>query len=127
LFVCICFDLGAIFFGHSVSYFRCLGHRSGLFAKGFLKKCFLIYNFRFSLLGDNRYLAPSVAVVSGILDMRKRKRVLHFVVGEELLPHAIINIPSNEKMHIGVFHFSLFHFASCCLFSSPVTMETVPL
>jgi hypothetical protein len=36
--------------------------------------------------------------------MRPGKHDLHFMVGVELLPHAIVNIP-DEKMHIGVFLF----------------------
>jgi hypothetical protein len=36
--------------------------------------------------------------------MRPGKHDLHFLVGVELLPHAIVNIP-DEEMHIGVFPF----------------------
>jgi hypothetical protein len=42
--------------------------------------------------------------VTGILDMRSGKHDLHFLVGAELLPHAVVNIP-DAKMHIGVFLF----------------------
>jgi hypothetical protein len=62
----------------------------------------------FFSLGGERHVIPEGGVVSGILDMRKRKRVLHFVVEDELLPHAIVNIPNNEKMHLGVSHFTFF-------------------
>jgi hypothetical protein len=41
-------------------------------------------------------------VVCGILDMREGKHVLHFMVGDEVLPHAIVNIPNKEKTHFGV-------------------------
>jgi hypothetical protein len=40
----------------------------------------------------------------GILDMCLGKHDLHFIIGVELLPHAIVNIP-NETIHIGVFTF----------------------
>jgi hypothetical protein len=36
--------------------------------------------------------------------MRPGKHDLRFLVGVELLPHAVVNIP-NETMHIGVFLF----------------------
>jgi hypothetical protein len=48
--------------------------------------------------------------VSGFLDMRRGKHSLHFVVDNELLPHAIVNIPNNEKIHIGVFHIFSYYF-----------------
>jgi hypothetical protein len=60
------------------------------------------------LLEGKNYIVRSGAVVSCYLDMRGRKHSLHFVVDDELLPHAIVNIPNNEKMHIGVFHIILF-------------------
>jgi hypothetical protein len=52
-------------------------------------------------LGDENYVIPYGAVVTGILDMRSGKHDLHFLVGVEFLPHAFVNIP-DEKMHIGV-------------------------
>jgi hypothetical protein len=54
------------------------------------------------------YCGRSGAVVSCILDVRREKHSLHFVVDGELIPHAIVKIPNNEKMHIGVFHIILF-------------------
>jgi hypothetical protein len=42
--------------------------------------------------------------VTSILDMRKGKHNLRFVVDDALLPYVIINIP-DENMHIGVFFF----------------------
>jgi hypothetical protein len=42
--------------------------------------------------------------VTGILNMHPGKHNLHFLVGVELLPHALVNIP-DEKMHLGVFFF----------------------
>jgi hypothetical protein len=48
------------------------------------------------------YGIPSGAVLSSILDMRKEKHSLHFVVDDELLPYAIVNILNNEKIHMGV-------------------------
>jgi hypothetical protein len=48
--------------------------------------------------------------VTGVLDMRAGEdtdthtRTLHFIVGDELVPHAIVNIPYDEKMHMGVCH-----------------------
>jgi hypothetical protein len=50
--------------------------------------------------------------VTGILDMRPGKHDLHFLVGDQLLPHAFVNIP-DEKMHIGVF---IFIFVICFKF-----------
>jgi hypothetical protein len=41
-------------------------------------------------------------VVRGVLDMRARKHALHFVINDELLPHAIVRIPDGESMHMGV-------------------------
>jgi hypothetical protein len=46
--------------------------------------------------------------VSSFLDMRRGKHSLYFVVDGKLLPHAIVNIPYNEKIHIGVFQNILF-------------------
>jgi hypothetical protein len=60
------------------------------------------------LLEGKDYVVRSGAVVSCILDMRKRKHSLHFVVDDELIPHAIVNIANNEKMHIGVYHIILY-------------------
>jgi hypothetical protein len=41
--------------------------------------------------------------------MRRGKNSLHFVVDDELLPHAIVNIPDKENIHIGVCHIILFY------------------
>jgi hypothetical protein len=60
------------------------------------------------LLDGKDYVVRSSAVLNSILDMRKRKHSLHFVVDDELLPHAIVNIPNNENIHIGVYYFILF-------------------
>jgi hypothetical protein len=60
------------------------------------------------LLEGKNYIVRSGAVVSGILDMRRKKHSLHFVVDGELLPHAIVNIPDNENMHFGVCYIVLF-------------------
>jgi hypothetical protein len=57
------------------------------------------------LLGGKDYRVGSGAIVSCVLDMRKEKHSLHFVVYGELLQHAIVNIPDNEKIHIGVYYF----------------------
>jgi hypothetical protein len=64
--------------------------------------------FLFFLLEGKDYVVRSGAVVSCVLDMRKEKHSLHFMVDDELIPHAIVNIANNEKMHIGVFHIILF-------------------
>jgi hypothetical protein len=68
----------------------------------------LFYFFFFFLLEGKDYIVDSGAVVSSILDMRKGRHSLHFVVDGELLPHTIVNVSCNEKMHIGVFHIILF-------------------
>jgi hypothetical protein len=52
--------------------------------------------------------------VTDILDMCPGKHDLHFLVGVELLPHAIVNIP-NETVHIGEFYYLFLLFI---LFSS---------
>jgi hypothetical protein len=57
------------------------------------------------MLEGKDYAVRSGAVVSGIFDMRREKHSLHFLVDGELLPHTIVNIPDNKKMHIGVFYF----------------------
>jgi hypothetical protein len=41
-------------------------------------------------------------VVRGVLDMRARQHALHFVINDELLPHAIVKIPAGESVHMGV-------------------------
>jgi hypothetical protein len=64
---------------------------------------YLYFYFHFFLEGKD-YVVSYGTVVTGILDMRSGKHDLHFLVGVELLPHAIVNIP-DEKMHIGVFLF----------------------
>jgi hypothetical protein len=56
------------------------------------------------LLGGRIYIVRSGAILSCYLDMRKKKHSLHFVVDNELLPHAFVNIPDNENIHIGVFN-----------------------
>jgi hypothetical protein len=60
------------------------------------------------LLEGKDHIVRSGAVVSGFLDMRRGKHSLHFVVDGELLPHAIVNIPDNENMHVGVCYVVLF-------------------
>jgi hypothetical protein len=40
--------------------------------------------------------------VRGVLDMRARQHALHFVINDELLPHAIVKIPDGESVHMGV-------------------------
>jgi hypothetical protein len=67
--------------------------------------------FLIFLIGGKDLEVCSNSFVIGILDMRKGKHSLHFLVNDELIPHAIINIPNNEKMHIGVFfYFILYYF-----------------
>jgi hypothetical protein len=54
------------------------------------------------LLGGDYFGIPyDSVIVTGLLDMREGKHTLHFLVGEELLTHTIVNIPK-EKMHMGV-------------------------
>jgi hypothetical protein len=68
-------------------------------------KRFPTFIFPFYFFLENKsYFVPYGAAVTGILDMRQGKHNLHFLVGDELLPHAFVNIP-DEKMHIGVFIF----------------------
>jgi hypothetical protein len=69
---------------------------------------FLILFYFFFLSGGKDYSIGFSATMRCILDMRKGKHSLHFVVDDYLLPHAIVNIPGNKKMHIGVFHKILF-------------------
>jgi hypothetical protein len=48
--------------------------------------------------------------------MRPKKHDMHFLVGDELLPHAFVNIP-NKTMHIAVFIFIfIVHFISIIFF-----------
>jgi hypothetical protein len=54
------------------------------------------------LLERKKYIVRSGAVLRVILDMRSEKHSLHYVVDDELLPHAIVNIPDIEKIHMGV-------------------------
>jgi hypothetical protein len=77
---------------------------------------FLILFYFFFLLGGEKYIVRSGAVVNCILDMRRDKHSLHFVVDGELLPHAFVNIPNREKMHIGVFCNILFIYLIIYLF-----------
>jgi hypothetical protein len=78
-------------------------------APNILEEVFLQFPFNILFyLGGKRYNIPHNTVVTGILDMRPGKHNLHFLVGVELLPHAIVNIP-NETVHIGVFYY-LFYF-----------------
>jgi hypothetical protein len=55
------------------------------------------------LLGGKKYIVRSGTVLNSFLDMRSGKHSLHFVVDDELLPHAIVNITDNENIHIGVY------------------------
>jgi hypothetical protein len=71
--------------------------------------------FFFFLLEKKLYIIPSGAILSSILDMRKGKQSLHFVVDDELLPHAIVNIPNDENIHFGVYYF---HFLFILYYSS---------
>jgi hypothetical protein len=70
------------------------------------------------LLEGKKYIVRSGAVVSGILDMRRGKHLLYFVVDGELLPHAIVNIPDNENIHVGVrcFIYLFFYILLFCLY-----------
>jgi hypothetical protein len=92
---------GAVYsFDSHESRFVCrYGKDSKYFGKGVLNLLLIFF-----YLGGNKYGIPSGTVVTGILDMRSGKHDLHFLVGVELLPHAIVNIP-NEAFHIGVFTF----------------------
>jgi hypothetical protein len=74
----------------------------GCFRRGFFYNFILIFFF----LG-----VPFGTAVTGILDMRPGKHDLHFLVGVELLPHAVVNIP-NETFHIGVFIYFYYLFYS---------------
>jgi hypothetical protein len=67
------------------------------------------------LLVGKDYFVRSGAIVRSILDMRREKYSLHFMVDGELLPHTIVNIANNEKMHIGVFHIILFIYLFICI------------
>jgi hypothetical protein len=60
------------------------------------------------LLEEKKYIVRSGAVLNSILDMRKRKHSLQFMVDGEILPHAIVNITDNENIHIGVCYIILF-------------------
>jgi hypothetical protein len=52
--------------------------------------------------GDDYYVVPSSTVVTGLLDMREGSRHLHFLLDDVLLPHSIVNIPSDDRIHMGV-------------------------
>jgi hypothetical protein len=62
------------------------------------------------LLELKYYVVRSGAVLNSILDMRKGRQSVHFMVDSELLPYAIVNIADNENIHIGVYYFILFYF-----------------
>jgi hypothetical protein len=47
--------------------------------------------------------------VVGILDMREGKHKLNFVVGSDLIPYVLVNLPL-EEMNIGVFSLLLLLF-----------------
>jgi hypothetical protein len=75
----------------------------------------LCFNFFFRLGGED-YIINSGAIISGILDMRMGKQSLHFLLDDELIPLAVVNIPNNEKMHFGVFYFIylfIFYYLFC--------------
>jgi hypothetical protein len=79
------------------------------------------------LLEGKKYIVRSGAILNSILDMRRGKHSLHFVVDDELLPHAIVNIPNNEKMHIRVFHIIFFIYLFCSfllVIKSPLLLFT---
>jgi hypothetical protein len=67
----------------------------------------LFYFYFHFFLEVKDYVVPYGTVVTGILDMRLGKHDLHFLVGDELLPHTFVNIP-DEKMHIGVYFIFIF-------------------
>jgi hypothetical protein len=73
----------------------------------FLEKVFYIYFYFYFFLEGKDYDVPYDTVVTGILDMRPGKHDLHFLVDDEFLPHAFVNIP-NKKMHIGVYFIFIF-------------------
>jgi hypothetical protein len=64
------------------------------------KKFPTFYSYSLHLVGDY-FVVFFGSVVTGILDMRPGKHDLHFLVDDESLTHAFVNIP-DEKMHIGV-------------------------
>jgi hypothetical protein len=65
---------------------------------------------------EKKYIVKSGVVLYSILDMRKRKHSLHLLVDDELLPHAIVNIPDNENIHIGVCFVILCCFIYLCIY-----------
>jgi hypothetical protein len=68
------------------------------------------------LLEEEKYTVRSGAVLNSILDMRKGKQSVHFVVDSELLPYSIVNIADNENIHIGVYYFILLYFIYLFIF-----------
>jgi hypothetical protein len=66
----------------------------------------LVLYFLLFLLGGVRHIVSSGARVGCVVDLRGGRRTMHFAVGDELLPHTIVKIPSGEKMHVGVVFFS---------------------
>jgi hypothetical protein len=69
------------------------------------------------LVGGEKYIVRSGTVWNSILDMRKGKHSLHFIVDSELLPHTIVNIPNNENIHIGVYYFIFYSFIYLYLYN----------
>jgi hypothetical protein len=92
---------GAVYYFNSChSRFECQKKASKYFGRGF----FIISSQYSFYLGGRDYGVPYGTVITSILDMRPGKHDLHFLVGVELLPHSIVNIP-NETIHIGVLLF----------------------
>jgi hypothetical protein len=119
------------FFSWFNTFFECQGQESSIFKSiiyiliHFILLYFLVAdinkacddnNSRFSNFMNNIYVFlpmgsnhPNKNTITGILDMRQEKHVLHYIIKDKLLPYAIVNIP-NEKMHFGVFYFIFFFF-----------------
>jgi hypothetical protein len=54
------------------------------------------------------YGVPLGSAVRGVLDVRARQHALHFVINDELLPFAIVKIPDDESVHMGVWVYGLY-------------------
>jgi hypothetical protein len=73
---------------------------------GYFVPCdFLLFSFFPSFLGGVYHIVPSSARVGCVVDMREGQGTMRFTAEDELLPHAIVKIPSGEKMHVGVIFF----------------------
>jgi hypothetical protein len=106
IYVCIGASL-RLFSGFS--YVTSNGTASCRFKEGYYFYCYYYYYY-----GGGIYEGD---IITSIIDNRSGKLKMNFLKNTRLIPHVIVNIPS-EGVYVGVFYLNvLFIYSYCCSFT----------